>query len=155
MFIVSAKLNPKKALTGVVLFGVVLIGIIVLVGTMRRGEAPGNQVILAPSDAERVAYLEGLGWTADPSPIETLSFALPSPLNDSYTEYNKLQLQQGFDLTPYAGMQVTRYSYKITNYPDHPDDVQADLYLCGEEIIGGDILYCGDKGFVATLVYPG
>ena len=154
MFIVSAKLNPKKAIAGVVLFGMLLIGIIVLVGSVKRAGAPGNQAILAPSDQDRVAYLESLGWTADPSPIETLSFALPQPLNDSYLEYNELQLQQGFDLTPYAGMQVTRYSYKITNYPDHPDDVQADLYLCGDEIIGGDILYCGDKGFVATLVYP-
>ena len=138
-----------------VLCGAVLIAVIVLVGNLKRSSAPGSQAVLAPSDQERVAYLEGLGWTADLSPIETLSFALPQPLNESYLEYNELKLQQGFDLSPYAGMQVTRYSYRITNYPDYPEDVQADLYLCGDEIIGGDILYCGDKGFVATLTYPG
>ena len=155
MFIISAKLNPRRAIAGVVLCGAVLIAVIVLVGNLKRSSAPGSQTVLAPSDQERVAYLEGLGWTADLSPIETLSFALPQPLNESYLEYNELQLQQGFDLSPYAGMQVTRYSYRITNYPDYPGDVQADLYLCGDEIIGGDILYCGDKGFVATLTYPG
>ena len=89
------------------------------------------------------------------SPTEILEFVLPSPLNASYEEYNALQLEQNFDLTPYAGMQVKRYTYAVTNYPGYPEDVQADLYLCGDVIIAGDILYCGEEGFVGTLVYPG
>ncbi|WP_353961146.1 hypothetical protein [Klebsiella pneumoniae] len=42
----------------------------------------------------------------------------------------------------------------MRNYPGRNEDVQADLYLCEDLIIAGDILCCGNDGFVATLVYP-
>ena len=89
------------------------------------------------------------------APIETLEFTLPQPLNASYEAYNELQQEQGFDLAPYAGMQVKRYSYQVTNYPDCPENVQANLYLCGDLVIGGDILCYGEEGFVDTLIFPG
>ena len=155
MFIVSAKLRPKKAIAGVLLFGALLIAIIWLTSALKGRSAPGSEPVLAPSDAQRVEYLRSLGWEVEESPTEILEFVLPSPLNASYEEYNALQLEQNFDLVPYAGMQVKRYTYAVTNYPGYPEDVQADLYLCGDVIIAGDILYCGEEGFVGTLVYPG
>ena len=154
MFIISAKFSPKKAIAAVVVCGAALILVILLVSSLKRQSAPGEELITAADEAERAAYLRSLGWEIEPSPTETLEFVLPQPLNESYEEYNALQKEQGFDLTPYAGMQVKRYSYRVLNYPGYPDDVQADLYLCGDVVIGGDILYCGDSGFVATLVFP-
>ena len=155
MFIISAKLNPKKAITCVILFGLALIALILIVAQAKRQDSPADSAITAPTDSERTAYLASLGWTVDPSPTETLAFTLPNPLNASYEEYNQLQQEQGFDLAPYAGMQVKRYSYNVTNYPGRPQQVQADLYLCGDTIIGGSILYWGEGAFVDTLVYPG
>ena len=155
MFIVSAKLNPKKAITCVILFSLALIALILIVSRAKGQARPADSAAAAPTDSQRTAYLSALGWAVDPSPTETLTFTLPSPLNASYEEYNQLQLEQGFDLSPYAGMQVKRYSYNVTNYPGHPQQVQADLYLCGDTIIGGNILYWGENAFVDTLVYPG
>ena len=155
MFIVSAKFDPKKVIRWAVLAGVLLIAAIVLVRRLQAAPSPGEEPVTAATDQERVTYLGELGWEADPAPIETLTFSLPDPLNEAYEEYNQLQLEQGFDLTPYAGMQVQRYSYAIRNYPGYPEQVQADLYLCGGVIIAGDILYYGDQGFVATLEFPG
>ena len=155
MFIVSAKFDPKKMVRFAVLAAVLLAAAILAVRYFQGAPPPGEESVTAATDQERVAYLEGLGWEVDPTPIETLTFSLPQPLSEAYVTYNELQLEQGFDLTPYAGMQVTRYSYAVTNYPDCPDQVQADLYLCGDTLIGGDILYCGDNGFVATLQFPG
>jgi len=154
MFIVSAKFSPKRAAAAVLVCGVVLVLIFALISSGKGRSAPGEELITAATEEERGAYLRSLGWEIEDSPMETLEFVLPQPLNASYEEYNALQKEQGFDLTPYAGMQVKRYSYRVTNYPDYPEDVQADLYLCGDVIIGGDILYCGDSGFVATLVFP-
>lgn len=154
MFIVSAKFSPKKAIAAVVVCGIVLILVILLTASRKDRSAPGEELICAATEEERAEYLRSLGWEITPSPVETLEFVLPQPLNESYEEYNALQKEQGFDLTPYAGMQVKRYSYQILNYPGHPDDVQADLYLCGDVIIGGDVLYCGEGGFVAGLGYP-
>lgn len=154
MFIVSAKVKPKKVIAGIIMFGAILIAVILLTAHLKRQNSPSEQSITAATDEERISYLSALGWEADPSPIETLTFTLPDPLNASYLEYNELQLEQGFDLTAYAGKNVKRYSYAVHNYPGRPQDVQADLYLCEDIIIAGDILCCGDDGFVATLVFP-
>ena len=154
MFIVSAKFSPRKAIAAVVACAAVLILMILLISSLKGRRPPGEELITAASEEERAEYLRSLGWEIETSPMETLEFMLPQPLNDSYEEYNTLQKEQGFDLEPYAGMQVKRYSYRVLNYPNYPDDVQADLYLCGDVVIGGDILYCGDSGFVATLVFP-
>lgn len=154
MFIVSAKFSPRKAIAAVVACGALLILMILLISSLKSRPSPGEELITAASEEARAEYLRSLGWEIETSPMETLEFMLPQPLNDSYEEYNTLQKEQGFDLEPYAGMQVKRYSYRVLNYPNYPDDVQADLYLCGDVVIGGDILYCGDSGFVATLVLP-
>ena len=154
MFIVSAKFSPRKAIAAVVACAAVLILMILLISSLKGRPSPGEELITAASEEERAEYLRSLGWEIETSPMETLEFMVPQPLNDSYEEYNALQKEQGFDLEPYAGMQVKRYSYRVLNYPNYPDDVQADLYLCGDVVIGGDILYCGDSGFVATLVFP-
>ena len=132
----------------------VLIAVILLVSHFKGASSPGAEAVIAATDQERAAYLESLGWETDGVPTETLTFSLPQPLNAAYEEYNQLQLEQGFDLTNYAGMQVTRYSYAVKNYPGYPDQVQADLYVCGDNIVAGDILYYGDKGFVSTLQFP-
>ena len=154
MFIVSAKFSPRKAIAAVVACAAVLILMILLISSLKGRPSPGEELITAASEEERAEYLRSLGWEIETSPMETLEFMLPQPLNDSYEEYNALQKEQGFDLEPYAAMQVKWYSYRVLNYPNYPDDVQADLYLCGDVVIGGDILYCGDSGFVATLVFP-
>ena len=154
MFIVSAKFDPKKITCWAVALGIALIAVILLVSHFKGASSPGTEAVVAATDQERAAYLESLGWETDGIPVETLTFSLPQPSNAAYEEYNQLQLEQGFDLTPYAGMQVKRYSYAILNYPGHPDQVQADLYLCGDTVIAGDILCYGDQGFVATLQFP-
>ena len=154
MFIVSAKFDPKKLVRWAALLGVLVLIAVVLLRSIQSKSAPGDEAVTAATDQARVAYLMGLGWEVDPTPIETLSFSLPQPLSEAYETYNQLQLEQGFDLTPYAGMQVSRYSYAVHNYPGFPDQVQADLYVCGDVIIAGDILSYGDQGFVATLRFP-
>ena len=154
MFIVSAKFDPKKALRWAIAAGILLLAVILTLRHFQDAPSPGEEPVTAATDQERVAYLESLGWEADPAPTETLTFSLPQPLSEAYEEYNQLQLEQGFDLTPYAGMQVSRYSYAVHNYPGFPDQVQADLYVCGDVIIAGDILSYGDQGFVATLRFP-
>lgn len=138
MFIVSAKFSPRKAIAAVVACAAVLILMILLISSLKGRPSPGEELITAASEEERAEYLRSLGWEIETSPMETLEFMLPQPLNDSYEEYNALQKEQGFDLEPYAGMQVKRYSYRVLNYPNYPDDVQADLYLCGDVVIGGD-----------------
>ena len=106
------------------------------------------------SNGERVAYLRELGWEIDPEPLTTLQFLLPPKLSGDYITYNDLQKSQGFDLETCCGKQVTRYTYTVTNYPQRPDGVQLNLYICEDLPVAGDVVCTGTNGFQDTLVFP-
>lgn len=112
------------------------------------------EVITAATNEERVAYLESLGWQVEPQPIETLDLQLPEKLDGEWDAYAKLQKGQGLPFSEFAGQAVKRYTYTVTNYPDIPQGVQANLYLWGDQIIGGDVIFTGQGGFQTDLAFP-
>ena len=99
-----------------------------------------------------MAYLQSLGWEVEPEPIETLQFLLPAELEEPYRSYNELQLSQGFDLTRCCGKQVSRCTYTVTNYPGQPEGVQANLYICEDVPVAGDVCSSGARGFQEPLL---
>ena len=153
MMIQAIRLTRKKAALAVILAGAVLAALILLLGQHGGNVGASEQPCLS-SNGERVAYLRELGWEIDPEPLTTLQFLLPPKLSGDYITYNDLQKSQGFDLETCCGKQVTRYTYTVTNYPDRPEGVQLNLYICEEQPVAGDILCAGADGFQDTLVYP-
>lgn len=113
-----------------------------------------TEVITAATNEERVAYLEALGWQVEPQPIETLDLQLPEKLEGEWDAYAKLQKGQGLPFSEFAGQAVKRYTYTVTNYPEIPQGVQANLYLWGDQIIGGDMIFTGQGGFQTDLAFP-
>ena len=101
----------------------------------------------------RVAYLEGLGWQVTPEPLETLSLLLPEDLS-GHTEYTALQKDLGLPFDQCGGKTATRYTYTVLNYPDIPQGVQANLFVCGDQVIAGDITSLGQDGFRRSLQFP-
>ena len=153
MLIWTAKFSRKKATAAVILMGVVMAALIVL-----TGRAPDEPDISQPrlsTNEERVAYLQSLGWEVEPEPIETLQFLLPAELEEPYRSYNELQLSQGFDLSACCGKQVSRCTYTVKNYPDRPEGVQANLYICEEAPVAGDVCASGARGFQEPLLQTG
>lgn len=152
MMIWTARLSKKRAILGVLLLGVIIAAVIILVGNAQKAEEV-PELQLATND-DRVAYLESMGWEINPEPVETLQFLFPETLEEPYLSYNELQDSQGFDLSRCCGKQVARYTYTVTNYPGKSDGIQANLYICEEQPVAGDILCPGENGFQTTLVYP-
>ena len=113
-----------------------------------------TEVITAATNEERVAYLEALGWQVEPQPIETLDLQLPEKLEGEWDAYAKLQKGQGRPFSEFAGQAVKRYTYTVTNYPEIPQGVQANLYLWGDQILGGDVIFTGQGGFQTDLAFP-
>lgn len=152
MLIWTARVSKKKTavITAVIL--VAVLAVVVLVGNQVDPAVSGLPQ-LADNDA-RVSYLQSMGWEVDPEPVETLQFLLPEKLEEPYLTYNELQDSQGFDLSTACGKQVSRFTYTVTNYPDRPEGVQLNLYICEEQPVAGDILCAGADGFQDTLVYP-
>ena len=152
MLIWTAKFSRKKAVVSMIAFGLVMALLVVLTGRLSAEE--GSAQIKLLSNEDRVAYLEDLGWQIQPEPLETLQFILPEALEEPYLSYNTLHMAQGFDLSACCGKQISRYTYAVTNYPGRPTGVQANLYLCEEQPVAGDIFCPGTDGFQTTLVYP-
>lgn len=149
MLIWTTRFSRKKAVLSVLAFGLVMVLLILLTARLKSGPEPLPRLA---DNAQRVEYLRSLGWEVEEEPLETLQFLLPDPLTEPYLTYNELQLEQGFDLNGCAGEQLTRYTYQVTNYPDRPDDVQANLYLRGDAPVAGDLCGIGADGFQLPLI---
>ncbi|CDC68168.1 DUF4830 domain-containing protein [Oscillibacter sp. CAG:155] len=152
MLIWTARVSKKKtaAITAAIL--VVVLAVVVVLGK-HADSADSNLPQLADNEA-RVSYLQSMGWEVEPEPVETLQFLLPEKLEEPYLTYNELQDSQGFDLSTACGKQVSRFTYTVTNYPNRPEGVQLNLYVCEEQPVAGDVLCAGADGFQDTLVYP-
>lgn len=132
--------------------GMVIGSALLLAGCFGGEKEP--EIITAATPEARVAFLEGLGWQVEPQPIETLDLQLPETLESEWADYAKLQKGQNLPFAEFTGQAVKRYTYTVTNYPDIPQGVQANLYLWGDQIIGGDIIATGQGGFQSDLVFP-
>ena len=132
--------------------GLVIGSALMLAGCFGGEKEP--EVITAASNEERIAYLEGLGWQVQANPIETLDLRLPKTMEEDWAAYAKLQKGQGLPFSEFAGQAVKRYTYTVTNYPEIPQGVQANLYLWGDQIIGGDVIFTGQGGFQTDLAFP-
>lgn len=151
MFIVTARFSKKRA---ILILTALLAAAALLAAVFCSPEDDPQSPPQLKDNEDRVIYLNSLGWEVSPEPLETLELLLPEPLPADYLPYNQIQLAQGYDLNDYCGRQLTRYTYKVLNYPDHPDNVQLNLYLCGDEIAAGDVIASGSHGFQSGLLFP-
>ncbi len=156
VFLTRKRLRPVCCAAAAMLVGGVL-----LVGS-RFGGGPLALVLghnslglkNADQNATRVEFLTGLGWQVSSEPVEVEDVVIPLEFDQVYQNYNAIQLEQGFDLTAYAGRQVTRYSYELLNHPSGQNDVRVNLLVCGQRLIGGDICSLRLDGFMHGLRPP-
>ena len=116
--------------------------------------APGRRPAAAPDvSGGGAAFLRALGWEAEPAPEEDGDVALPPRFDGIYAEYNALNLARGFDLRPYAGRTVRRYTFRVLNYPGWEGDpsVRAHLLTLDGRVIGGDLCSLRPDGFMEGL----
>jgi len=129
----------------------ILLAAAVLVRGMPDGAQSGLRSLLDTSTADgREKYLSALGWEIDRSSEEAREVTLPAQFDGVMAQYNQLQLQQGFDLSAFAGQNCDQYTYRVTNYPGE-DGVLVTLYVRGRQVIGGDIHSARMDGFMHTL----
>ena len=139
-----AVMTKRKALSIVLLCAVVLLALLLL-----RWLIGGREDLRSPEG--RQEYLEKLGWEIAPATEEHRSVLLPERLDGVIADYNRLQLQQGFDLSRHLGERCEQYSYLVLNYPDSSDTVVVTLYLQGKRLIAGDVHSTAMDGFMEPL----
>jgi len=106
------------------------------------------------TNEDRVDFLESFGYTVDPSPIESVNVSIPNDFDSIYTKYNDIQRAQGLNLKRYAGKEVMRYTYQITNYGDNEEGVLANVLVYNDSVIGGDVCRTGEEAFIHGFELP-
>ncbi|MGN1202194.1 MAG: DUF4830 domain-containing protein [Eubacterium sp.] len=138
MKMLTLKLKPKT------IFGIILAvtGVVVIVLTFVSNHLEKSQsvsaVISASTDEERRNYLATFGWETEKE-FEEKELTIPESWNQVYTDYNEVQMNQGFDLSDYKGKRVTLYTYTINNFKNYKQGIVADMLVCDGVLIGGDI----------------
>ena len=149
MFIYTVKWNKKLALAILIALALLLCLLIILSRTGAVEESGNTQKLR--TNTQRIEFLESLGWEVSEEPVDEKVIVIPKEFSNIYTEYNKLQIAQGYDLSQYCGLEVTIYTYNIYNYSGYSGTVVAELYILNHEIIGGDIHSLSFDGFMHGL----
>ena len=138
MKMLTLKLKPKM------IFGLVLVvtGVAVIALTFLSNHLQKEQsvsaIISASTDEERRNYLATYGWEVD-GDFQEKESTIPENWNKVYSDYNQIQINQGFDLSNYKGKKVKLFTYVISKYKDKKQGVVADMLVCDGVLIGGDI----------------
>lgn len=177
MFVYSIKGNTLK-LVGVICAAAILM--VVLLVTSRGGETATETVSksaetqieeeTAPaedahaneirydkirSNSDRVKFLSQFGWEVEERPVKEGVVRIPKEFDELMNSYNNVQRALGLDLENYAGREVERYSYRVTNYPDYSGEVFANILVFHNKVIGGDVCSYDVDGFIRDFSYPG
>ncbi len=97
---------------------------------------------------DRASFLAQFGWEFDSEPVEEVTMKIPAQFDKVMNAYNELQKHQGLDLAKYRGKEVTRYTYRVTNYPDYEGTVFANVIVYKNKVIGGDVCSSDVTGFI-------
>ena len=144
MIIITKKLHPRRLAAGCLLGACAVILLGAAFGVVEAvPAAPVSSVAAADgsdirTNADRVAYLESLGWLTAAQPSAEEALTLPTKFDEAYQAYLTLQRSQGFDLEKYAGETIKRYTYQVKNYPGLQENIWACLLVCKHQIIGGE-----------------
>lgn len=156
MFVCAVKATWKRVAVIVLVAGA-LIGLLVALlggcGSTTQEVSPPEPVVLS-TPAEMVEWLSAQGIQVDEASLVQDTVTIPQPFDDIYTQYNALQQQAGFDLSPYQGQTVERSCFTVLNYPGQEEGVLVHLLCLEGQLIGGDLCSVRLDGFITGLTMP-
>ena len=144
MMVMTTKVDLKKIAIILAAVAAVVLALILLLGGNDHTE---TSTTISGNDS-RVKFLTDMGWEVAASPVESTQVRIPEQQSEVYARYNALQKSQGYDLSQYAGKNVMRYVYKISNFPDATEPVYATMLVYKNQVIGGDITDTSATGVV-------
>jgi hypothetical protein len=153
MFVFTRKLTRKSLSLIILVLGMLLCGLIVLISGL--GGEDGPRYGKAETEEDRIAFIGSFGWKIDEESGEAEEVTIPRDFDEVYMHYNLIQKAQGLDLQDYRGCKVTRYTYRITNYPTGEEGVLINLLIYDGKVIGGDVMSPRLDGFMHGFEYLG
>ena len=154
MLIFTTKLSRKRAVAIILVLAIILCAVVLVAGMRDKKNAKELAILhgqMIETNEDRVKYLGFFGWSVAAEPIDAQEIVIPREFTGVYEEYGRLQDKQGFDLSSYSGETATRYTYEILNYPTGESGILADIIICKNTVIAGDIQSPSLNGFMHGL----
>lgn len=156
MFVYSIKSKHVKVLLLLLFVVFTAISLFILSRDSAQTGKGDNISLKASTHEERMAFLSQFGWEIQEDPVEVREVIIPEEFDDTYTAYNEIQKNQGFDLTVYAGMRVKRWTYTVKNYAgyENKECIHANILVYDGLVVGGDICSVELDGFMHGFTMP-
>ena len=155
MFVVSVSKNKirRVALIGaaVVVLSLSLVLILKCFRDSQCLDAATEQNLTVADESDILSFISSYGWQVDEEPVEVREVIIPEVFDEVYSNYNEIQLKQGFDLEKYSGQRVKKWTYIIRNYPESSqidDFIRVNVLVCDGAIVGGDVCSVKLDGFM-------
>ena len=152
------KRSRIKFVCAIALSLVVLISLVALIPSYdaKEGATVSSDIsyVKIYENSDRIAFIEQFGWKVTETPLETVEVCVPETFDNVYLGYNEMQKEQGLNLAKYKGKTVTRYTYKVENYPDYDGTVYVSLLIYKNKVVGGDVCSADVNGFVHGFEAP-
>lgn len=156
MFVYSIKSKHVKVLLLLLFVVFTVVSLFILSRDSAQTGKGDNISLKASTHEERMAFLSQFGWEIQEDPVEVREVIIPEEFDDTYTAYNEIQKNQGFDLTVYAGMRVKRWTYTVKNYTgyENKECIHANILVYDGLVVGGDICSVELDGFMHGFTMP-
>ena len=157
MFVYAIRSATIKFVCAIGLSLALLIALVCLIPTYEDGEVrPVSDISYTKiyENSDRLHFISQFGWEVSEEPTETVEVTVPENFDTVYLGYNEMQKEQGLNLAKYKGKTVTRYTYKVTNYPDYEGTVYLSLLVYKNKVVGGDVCSADVNGFVHGFEAP-
>ncbi len=113
--------------------------------------AAGNKPTNAKTNADRLLFIKGLGYTVLSDEPTAKTVNIPEVFYDVYNNYNTLQQSAGYDLSLYKGCEVTIYTYSINPPSDYSGECVINIIVYNDRVIGGDVSSSALGGFMLPI----
>ena len=135
----TVKTTKTKAIGVISIVLAAVIGVILFCFGGKGGDEIEEAVSRHVTDNDsRRSFMESMGWETEDEPESVSEIFIPDEFDEILEKYNEIQIQSGFDLSPYLGKTVKKYVYKVMNYGDE-DEIYAALYVYNDTVIAADI----------------
>ncbi|MBQ6720309.1 MAG: DUF4830 domain-containing protein [Oscillospiraceae bacterium] len=153
MMVMTAKVNLKKIMLMITAAAALVLVLILLMGGGNESTATTAAPAVSGNEG-RIQFLKNFGWEVSTTPTESSQVRIPQETSEVFDRYNTLQKGQGYDLSAYAGKNVMRYVYEISNYPGAKEPVYATLLVHKNQVIGGDVTDTAAGGKIRGFKMP-
>ncbi|MBR5140045.1 MAG: DUF4830 domain-containing protein [Clostridia bacterium] len=153
MFIYSVRSSTIKLFALIALVVALLVGLLLFDGsTAVTASTLDVKLDGIRTNEDRLEFINGLGVEVAGEAKESEKFAVPERFDKALARYNEIQKEQGFDLTKYKNKKVTRYTYSASGYEGYEGEVNVNLIIYRNTVIGCDISSVDPSGFVKPLI---